>query len=152
MSAESITLESDERGFELHFIVDSDFRVMDDGHMVVNIQACDLDAFYDQVRSRIGPYLRERDEAHAGFKRAVESGGTGDALARSLERYYGAQHGTFSCNPDESAGMADEYAVAVREDGSLRMERDEDAYDPSDPKHENFHSVHADIWDARDGK
>ena len=25
-------------------------------------------------------------------------------------------------------------------------------YDRSDPKHPEFHSIHADIWDARDGK
>lgn len=27
-----------------------------------------------------------------------------------------------------------------------------EAYDLSDPKHPDFHSVHADIWDAREGK
>ena len=27
-----------------------------------------------------------------------------------------------------------------------------EAYDPSDPKHPDFHSVHADIWDNREGK
>jgi len=37
--------------------------------------------------------------------------------------------GAFACNPDESGG-----------------------YDLSDPKHSDFHSVHADIWDAREGK
>ncbi len=32
--------------------------------------------------------------------------------------------------------------------------RDEDsgAYDLSDPKHERFHSVHADLYDQREGK
>jgi len=28
----------------------------------------------------------------------------------------------------------------------------ESGYDLSDPKHPDFHSVHADIWDAREGK
>ena len=28
----------------------------------------------------------------------------------------------------------------------------EGGYDASDPKHPDFHSVHADIWDAREGK
>jgi hypothetical protein len=105
MSAESITLESDDRGFELHFTVTEEPHVDENGYMVVNIQACDLDAFYDQVRSRIGPYLRERDEARRTLPVA------------------------FACDPDES-----------------------DGYDLSDPKHPEFHSVHADIWDARDGK
>jgi len=27
---------------------------------------------------------------------------------------------------------------------------DAEAYDPSDPKHPDFHSTHADLWDARD--
>jgi hypothetical protein len=35
----------------------------------------------------------------------------------------------FACDPDESGG-----------------------YDPSDPKHPAYHSTHADIWDAREGK
>lgn len=29
---------------------------------------------------------------------------------------------------------------------------EEDAYDPSDPKHPNWHSIHADHYDAREGK
>lgn len=37
--------------------------------------------------------------------------------------------GAFRCDPDESAG-----------------------YDPSDPKHPDWHSVHADLWDSREGK
>lgn len=45
-----------------------------------------------------------------------------------------------------------ERVVAVREDGSLRVEPDEDAYDPSDPKHPHWHSVHADHYDNREGK
>ena len=46
------------------------------------------------------------------------------------KRAYQAHVGAFHCDPDESAG----------------------AYELSDPKHPQFHSVHADIWDARDGK
>ena len=38
--------------------------------------------------------------------------------------------GVFRCDPDESAG----------------------AYELSDPKHPDHHSVHADIWDNREGK
>ena len=37
--------------------------------------------------------------------------------------------GAFRCDPDESGG-----------------------YDTSDPKHPDYHSTHADIWDARAGK
>jgi hypothetical protein len=96
LNADSITIESDERGFELHVMCD-------DGDAVVfNIHNIDLDAFYDQVKARIGPYLRERDEAR---------------LSANAWRY----------------GDAEGYLL-------------------SDPKHPQFHSVHADIWDARDGK
>ena len=28
----------------------------------------------------------------------------------------------------------------------------DESYDTSDPKHPDFHSVHADIWDLREGK
>jgi hypothetical protein len=104
MDAERIEIESDERGFELHVWVDEiPYSRDDDGHMVVNIQNVDLDAFYDQVRSRIGPYLRERDEARR------------TAPVR------------FECDPDESGG-----------------------YDLSDPKHPDWHSVHADLYDNRE--
>lgn len=72
----------------------------------------DPEALYDQVKARIGPWLRERDEARGGWKAAAD-------------RY----HAAFMCNPDESGG-----------------------YDISDPKHPDHHSVHADIWDAREGK
>jgi hypothetical protein len=102
MAAESVTVESDERGFELHFTVTEEPHVDENGHMVVNIQNVDLDAFYDQVKSRIGAYLRERDEARWTMPRVL---------------------------PDEAS-----------------------AYLTSDPKHPAYHSTHADIWDARDGK
>ena len=42
------------------------------------------------------------------------------------------------------------YAVAIREDGSLRMELDEDVYDLSNPKHPRHHDVYSDATDARD--
>lgn len=116
MSAESITVESDERGFELHFTVTEEPHVSEDGYMVVNIQACDLDAFYDQVKARIGPYLREKEVVR--LAQAVEDA-TDSLIA-----------GAFVCAPadvDESGG-----------------------YDLSDPKHPDFHSVHADIHDMRE--
>ncbi len=42
--------------------------------------------------------------------------------------------------------------VAIREDGSYRTEPDEEPYDLHDPKGPRYHSVHADIWDLREGK
>lgn len=133
--AESITVESDERGFELHFTVDEEPEVDESGRMVVNIQACDLDTFYDQVKGRIGPYLQERDAVREEFSlRPITSV---------------VELPAFRCNPDESGGV-EERVVAVREDGSYRVEPDEDAYDPMDPKHPRFHSVHVDHWDNRE--
>jgi hypothetical protein len=96
MTATTLSVESDERGFELLL------ETEEVGTLFVNIQGIDLDAFYDQVKARIGPYLRERDEAR---------------LSANAWRY----------------GDAEGYLL-------------------SDPKHPQFHSVHADIWDARDGK
>lgn len=84
----------------------------------------DPEALYDSVRANIGPWLRERDEAA-----------------------YRAR--AFRCDPDESAGMA-EYVVAIREDGSYRVEPDEDAYDPTDPKSAGWRERMADAWDNRD--
>jgi hypothetical protein len=95
--AESVSVESDEGRTALVF-VDEDSGVQ----LTVNIHDTDLDAFYDQVKARIGSYLRERDEARRTLPVA---------------------------------------AYDARE-----------AYDLSDPKHPDFHSVHADIWDMRDGE
>jgi hypothetical protein len=99
--AESVAVDSDEGAFTL--------EVADENgdYFTVNIHGIDLDAFYDQVKSRIGPYLRERDEAKQAF---------------------------------------DVREYRVTEDGGL------EPYDISDPKHPDYHSVHADIWDAREGK
>lgn len=101
MSAESISIESDDCGFELHFVVDEEPEVDERGRMIVNIQGCDLDAFYDQVKGRIGPYLREAYEA----------------------RRMAPVSALHPCG-----------------------------YDVDDPKHPRFHSVHADLWDSREGK
>jgi hypothetical protein len=96
LTADTLKIDTDEGEFVL------ECETCDGERFTVNIHGIDLDAFYDQVRSRIGPYLRERDEAR------------------------------------RTAPVA---AYDARE-----------AYDLSDPKHPDFHSVHADIWDARDGK
>ena len=48
-----------------------------------------------------------------------------------LQRAYGGKVvSIFACDPDESAG----------------------AYELSDPAHPRYHSVHADLWDMREGK
>jgi hypothetical protein len=39
-----------------------------------------------------------------------------------------------------------------RELARRELPADDSGYSLSDPKHPEFHSVHVDIWDARDGK
>ena len=98
----------------------------------------DGEQLYDRVNAAIGPWLREMHEAR-------------DAVAR------GVTLREFCCEPDESGGIL----VGIREDGSEHWEEDsdrkydlakEEGYDLSDPKHSQYHSIHADIWDAREGK
>ena len=118
-------IDSDEDGFTL--CIPDPFTGED--RYTFPLDAGSLDAFYDQVKARIGPYLREQQAAHDSFRR----GGW-----RS-----------FVCAPadvDESGGVSDEARDAY--DGYP----DASGYHITDPKHPDFHSVHADIWDARDGK
>ena len=101
MDAASLRIECEEDGF--HLIIDGDSPDPEYTAAILDyrIQDIDLDAFYDQVKARIGSYLRERDEARWVMPAAYD----------------------------------------VRE-----------AYDLNDPKHPDFHSVHADYYDSRDGK
>jgi hypothetical protein len=100
--ADSVRIECEEDGFWMEVDFSYAPHMTEDGRIRFNIHSIDLDAFYDQVKARIGPYLRERDEARRTLPMAV-------------------------------------YA-------------DSEAYELSDPKHPDFHSVHVDLWDARDGK
>ena len=106
LHAESVKVDTDEGALTLEIESSEEDRI------TVNIHGIDLDAFYDSVRSGIGGYLRERDEARAQAPDGV--------------------------------------VVAIREDGSFRCDPDESGgYDTSDPKHPEFHSIHADIHDLR---
>jgi hypothetical protein len=96
LTADTLKIDTDEGEFVL------ECETCDGERFTIGIHGIDLDAFYDQVKARIGSYLRERDEARQEHAQVLY-----DATA---------------------------------------------AYDLSDPKHPEFHSVHADIWDARDGK
>lgn len=113
MIAEEITIDWDEGGCYLH--VDGEtWRV------------ADPEQLYDRVKAAIGPWLREREDAFAAFRAEASAG-------------------VFRCDPDESGGLRwratddPEYSeeerqelertVAMREDGSLRMEPDEEPDD-----------------------
>jgi hypothetical protein len=65
-NVERVTIESDERGFELHLLVDEDARSDDDGRLVLNIHAV-AEELYDAVKREIGPWLYERDKARATY-------------------------------------------------------------------------------------
>ena len=107
LRAESVAVDDDEGRFTLDIHVDQGYLVR------VDIHEIDLDAFYDQVKGRIGPYLQERDDVKRAYDR-------------------GDWRSVFTCAPedvDESSG-----------------------YDRSDPKHPDWHSVHADLWDLKAGK
>jgi hypothetical protein len=118
--AHSVTVDDDEGRFTLE--VETDEMI----HRFI-IHDIDLDAFYDQVRGRIGPYLREMHE-------------TRDAVARGVTL-------------EQFTGFADRYLRAEDyPDGPEGCPPAEDAYDPTDPKHPRYHSVHVDLWDSREGK
>ena len=99
LTAETVTVDEDEGRITLEIVDDEGDR-----HSFI-IHHIDLDAFYDQVKGRIGPYLRERDRA----RRATDAVHT---IKRSMREAYGLD----------------------------------------DPKHPDWHSVHADIYDQRAGK
>ncbi len=56
MNADKVTIESDERGFELHILDDDG-----DWH-IFNIHAI-AEQVYDEVKREIGPWLYEMDQA-----------------------------------------------------------------------------------------
>ena len=66
LNAESVKVDNDEGSFTL------EIESTEEDRITVNIHNIDLDAFYDQVKARIGPYLREMHEA----RQAVASGVT----------------------------------------------------------------------------
>ncbi len=105
LHAESVKVDSDEGRLTLEVDIGEIVSLDDESaRLTVNIHGIDLDAFYDSVRSGIGGYLRERDEA----RRTV---------------------------PVTLTGADTDWPQTV--------------YDTSDPKHPDFHSIHADIHDLR---
>lgn len=63
---DGIRIESDERGFELHLDLDEDVCTHSsaDGTLILNIHGV-AEELYDAVKSAIGPWLYERDQARA---------------------------------------------------------------------------------------
>lgn len=66
---EGVTIESDERGFELHLIVGEDIEVDDQGRAILNVQAVAEELLHECVR-KIGPWVLEARQARAEYDRA----------------------------------------------------------------------------------
>lgn len=62
-AVEGVRIDSDERGFELHVIVDEWPEDGGSGLMILNVQAV-AEELFDAVKSSIGPWLQERDAAY----------------------------------------------------------------------------------------
>src|SRR3990172_7944877 len=95
LTAETVTVDDDEGRFTLEIVDDEGDR-----HSFI-IHHIDLDAFYDQVKGRIGPYLQERDEA-----KREEIGIDPREARRLIALGFAADRGMFPCDPDESGGYA----------------------------------------------
>jgi hypothetical protein len=125
LTADTITLDDDDGRFTLVIEDDEGTR-----HSFI-IHHVDLDTFYNQVRGRLGPYLREMHEARSAVSAGV-----------SLS--------AFLCAPedvDESGGFA------TRDGITTDLETGEEyPAAVTDPKHPRYHSTHADLWDSREGK
>jgi len=68
---EAVTVECDDRGFELHLIVGDDIRHGDDGRIVLNIQAVAED-LWDEMVAKVGPWVLEKAAARRDYERARE--------------------------------------------------------------------------------
>ena len=73
MNVEQISVESDERGFELHILT------TDEGRMVFNVQAVAVD-LYTAVIDQIGPWIAERLDAEREYRTGV----SGDPLLQGV--------------------------------------------------------------------
>ena len=74
MNVEDVKIECDERGFELHLIVDDGMMVLErsivDGVLILNVQAV-AEQLYDQAKMVIGPWLQERDDAAREYRTGI---------------------------------------------------------------------------------
>lgn len=69
-SVDKVTIESDERGFEMWLELDEEVCTFaTSGVLRLNIHGV-AEELYDAVKSTIGPWLQERDEAKREYDRA----------------------------------------------------------------------------------
>jgi hypothetical protein len=84
-NVEGVRVESDERGFELHLIVDEWPEDGGSGLMILNVHAV-AEELYDAVKASIGPWLSEMETARAEYRAGVRPGGLTDEEREEEER------------------------------------------------------------------
>jgi hypothetical protein len=67
MNVERVTVECDERGFELHLLVDEDPTVTDEGQMILNIQMV-AEELWDEMVAKVGPWVLEKAAAERDYR------------------------------------------------------------------------------------
>lgn len=82
LTAETVTLDDDEGRFTI--VIDDDEGRQ---HSFL-IHHVDLDAFYNQVKGRLGPYLNERDRARVAFLCDPDESGGYDISDPKSEGYH----------------------------------------------------------------
>ena len=68
MNVEHVTVECDERGFELHLLVDEDVRSDDNGRLILNVQMV-AEQLWDEMVKHVGPWVLEKAAARRDFER-----------------------------------------------------------------------------------
>ena len=64
---EQVTIECDDRGFELHMIVGDDIRHYDDGRIILNVQAV-AEELWDEMVKKVGPWVLEKAAAQRDYE------------------------------------------------------------------------------------
>lgn len=102
-----IRIDTDEDGFWL--VVDGNEDDSEPREAVeYRFKIEDAEQLYDRVKAAIGPWLYEREQAFKEFRARVDAG-------------------AFRCTDPEGEWIAEQArVVALREDGSYRLERDEE--------------------------
>lgn len=67
---EQVSVESDERGFELHLVIGEDVEVDPMGRLVLNVHGVAKD-LYDQVVAKIGPWVAEGRAAEREYRTGI---------------------------------------------------------------------------------
>jgi hypothetical protein len=92
---EEVSIESDERGFELHLTVSEDIDVDEQGRVILNVQAV-AEQLYDAVKASIGPWLSEMETARAEYRSGIADD---PSMQEKLDEIIGRDDDTGFCTP-----------------------------------------------------